>query len=1068
MGKGSQTTQTSNTSTTAPDSTAAGYYNNLLSSAQGVAATPYQSYTGELTAPVNAQQTAGIGGINAAANYAQPYIQQAAGLATAASTPLTQAQIQQYQSPYTQDVINATQAQFNNQNQQQQQQLTGNAIAQGALGGNRVGVAQAQLAGQQQLAQAPVLAGLANQGYQQGVQTALSQQQAQAQGAYSLGALGTAGQNAALTGAGAQVGAGTLQQSTQQAQDQAAYQQFLQQQAYPFQTTQWLAGIDTGVGSQLGGTSTSNGSTTGPAPSPFGQIAGLGLAAAGAFLKDGGAVRGFDMGGGIGGSPYGGSSGWVPSIGITAGHGAPSPQGGPNAPAQQQQMDPFKMASSAADLSKKLQGGFGFGSPMDIDSGGYGGSSGGFDLGTEGGITGGLGGLYASGGHVRGYDDGGSVAGFGDFIPQSGNLFSDQSPLDTAQWPTGPVNAPGPVVKGDQPSPLDTAAYPAGPSGAPGVVSPSILPDATPQAIPDTSKPIAGIEPATGTAPITPSLAGDRATPTQGYAANIANLSHAVKTVESGGNYQAIGPQTRTGDRAYGAYQVMGANIPQWTKEVLGQSLTPQQFLASTEAQDAVARAKLGQYTNKYGPEGAAKAWFAGEGGMNNPNATDALGTSVSSYGQKVMAALGQAPNQQAGLGDTTLPPNAQPVQYQGQKAAQSEQGPLGRLLSGVGINLSPAAKQAILSAGFGMMASRSPFAANAIGEGGLQGMKTYSESKAAEQSGALANRKIELEAQKLGNAADMAQKNLALHTKTAMDTADYHKGILEDRSTKSGYVKNADGTMSVIKGGPADPETISAVAKAKGSATDQPTLSDAAIKRGVEQMLAGDYSIKANLGRGKQGAANLTALENAMADEMDKRNMTGAQRAAVNSNFKAQTAAMKTAAVREANVSASVEEAKNTFPLALKASAAVPRTQFVPWNQLVQKVQAGTSNKELAQLYTATQGAITAYAQAMARTGVMTVDGRHAAEQLLKTATSQEAYEAILGQMAQEMKAAEAAPETVRHALMSRISGEAPPASQLQPSVAAPVTTSGFTGRTATGPNGQKMRETSDGKWVP
>lgn len=639
-------------------------------------------------------------------------------------------------------------------------------------------MAQAQLAGQQQLAQAPVLAGLANQGYQSGVQTALSQQQAQAQGAYSLGALGTAGQNAALTGAGAQVGAGTLQQSTQQAQDQTAYQQFLQQQAYPFQTTQWLAGIDTGVGSQLGGTSTSNGSTTSPAPSPFGQIAGLGLAAAGAFLKDGGAVRGFDTGGGIGGTPYAGSSGWVPSIGITAGHGAPSPQGGPNAPAQQQQMDPLKMASSAADLSKKLQGGFGFGTPMNIDSGGYAGT-GGFDLGTEGGVTGGLGGLYARGGHVRGYDDGGMVAGL--YVPTFDQRFNGSqdipSPLDTAQWPAGPVNAPGPIVKGDQPSPLDTAAYPAGPVGAPGIASPSIAPEATPQAIADTSKPIAGIaaEPATGTVPITPSLAGDKTAPTQGYAANIANLSHAVKTVESGGNYQAVGPQTRTGDRAYGAYQVMGANIPQWTKEVLGQSLTPQQFLASTEAQDAVARAKLGQYANKYGPEGAAKAWFAGEGGMNNPNATDALGTTVSNYGQKVMAALGQTPNQQtAGLGDATLPPNDKPTQYQGQKP-EVEQGPLGKLLSGVGINLSPAAKQAILSAGFGMMASRSPFAANAIGEGGLQGMKTYSESKAVEQSGALANRKVDFEAKKLSQAADQAAQRLALDTSKFTETQQQH-----------------------------------------------------------------------------------------------------------------------------------------------------------------------------------------------------------------------------------------------------------------------------------------------------
>jgi len=63
--------------------------------------------------------------------------------------------------------------------------------------------------------------------------------------------------------------------SAQQAQDQALYQQFLAQQGYPFQTTQWLAGIDTGVGSQMGGTST----TTGPPPNPWNTIAGLGATA---------------------------------------------------------------------------------------------------------------------------------------------------------------------------------------------------------------------------------------------------------------------------------------------------------------------------------------------------------------------------------------------------------------------------------------------------------------------------------------------------------------------------------------------------------------------------------------------------------------------------------------------------------------------------------------------------------------------------------------------------------------------------------------------------------------------
>lgn len=296
---------TTSTTNTSPNPVAGAAYTDLLSRAAGVASTPYQSYTGELVAPVNAQQTAGINNINQNAGFAQPYIQQAAGYANSAAQPLTAEDIARYSDPFTQQVIDATQSQFNNQNAQQQQGVIGNAAAQGALGGNRVGVAQAELAGQQQRAQAPIIAGLRSQGYNTGLNTAMNQQQQRAQAAYSLGNLGVAGQNAALTGANAQVGAGTLQQGTSQALDAAQYNQFLQSLAFPYQQTQWLSGIDTGVGSQLGGTS----QTTKPGPSALGQIAGLGLAGAGLFMGNPWMVGAGLGGSGVGGGGESGTSG---------------------------------------------------------------------------------------------------------------------------------------------------------------------------------------------------------------------------------------------------------------------------------------------------------------------------------------------------------------------------------------------------------------------------------------------------------------------------------------------------------------------------------------------------------------------------------------------------------------------------------------------------------------------------------------------------------------------------------------------------------------------------------------
>ena len=383
-------------------------YNQVFGQAQNVAATPNTQYPGQTVAGFSPDQSAGITAtenaygmaapyINTAAQYinnstaplapgVQPYVDQAtglynneaslagqagnyyqgqAGLANQATgyaglqgqmagqaaniyggltNGLSQDQIQRYQSPYTQDVINATQAQFNNQNAIQQNQLAGQAGTSGAFGGDRQGVAAGVLGGQQQLAQAPVIAGLENQGYSQALQEANQQQQVQAgaaqgilgagqgygaagqgllgagqglgaagagtlgqaqttgaagagvlgasgqllganqanawlnsQAGYGMANLGNAAQTSALTGANALLGVGGLEQQQGQALLNAPYQQYLAQQAYPFQSTGWLANIAEGLGGASGG----NSSTTSPGPSVGSQIAGAGLAGAG-------------------------------------------------------------------------------------------------------------------------------------------------------------------------------------------------------------------------------------------------------------------------------------------------------------------------------------------------------------------------------------------------------------------------------------------------------------------------------------------------------------------------------------------------------------------------------------------------------------------------------------------------------------------------------------------------------------------------------------------------------------------------------------------------------------------
>lgn len=132
----------------------------------------------------------------------------------------------------------------------------------------------------------------------------------------------------------------------------------------------------------------------------------------------------------------------------------------------------------------------------------------------------------------------------------------------------------------------------------------------------------------------------------------------AIAQQESGGDYGATGIWI-DGDRAYGKYQIMGNNVGNWTKEVLGTAMTPQQFLQNHKAQEQVARAKLWQAYRTYGsPRQAAMSWYGGAGAIENPY------PEVKQYGHDIMdrmRAMGYSANphaQAAGIGDVVLPSN--------------------------------------------------------------------------------------------------------------------------------------------------------------------------------------------------------------------------------------------------------------------------------------------------------------------------------------------------------------------------------------------------------------------------
>lgn len=84
---------------------------------------------------------------------------------------------------------------------------------------------------------------------------------------------------------------------------------------------------------------------------------------------------------------------------------------------------------------------------------------------------------------------------------------------------------------------------------------------------------------------------------------------NAIAGQESGGSYNAENSDTG----AYGKYQILPSNWPEWAEEAGIGADAPR----TPENQEIVARFKLGQYYDKYGARGAAIAWYGGEGALN-------------------------------------------------------------------------------------------------------------------------------------------------------------------------------------------------------------------------------------------------------------------------------------------------------------------------------------------------------------------------------------------------------------------------------------------------------------------
>jgi hypothetical protein len=288
---------TSMSQTTIPEY-AQPYVERMLGKAEAFTEAPYQAYGGERIAgftPMQEQafegaanlgparqlglgtQMAGISGLqslNAGQNYQNM-----------ATDPYSMAS---YMSPYVENALAPQMREAARQSAMQGQMDQAKAVQQGAFGGSRSAIVEAER--QRNLGQ------LQSDIYNKGLQSAYQQAQQAQQFGSSLGVQGAqaAGQAAATMGQlgqtqfgqqkdiiAAQQAAGSQQQALQQQQLQQKYQDFLTQKAYPQQNLAFMSDILRGA--PLGQQTQQQ--YTAAAPSFASQALGLGAAGVGAYMK---------------------------------------------------------------------------------------------------------------------------------------------------------------------------------------------------------------------------------------------------------------------------------------------------------------------------------------------------------------------------------------------------------------------------------------------------------------------------------------------------------------------------------------------------------------------------------------------------------------------------------------------------------------------------------------------------------------------------------------------------------------------------------------------------------------
>lgn len=234
-----------------------------------------------------------------------------------------------------------------------------------------------------------------------------------------------------------------------------------------------------------------------------------------------------------------------------------------------------------------------------------------------------------------------------------------------------------------------------------------------------------------------------------------------------------------------------------------------------------------------------------------------------------------------------------------------------------------------------------------------------------------------------------------------------------KDTDPSKPYVLGRGG--EIVQNGPDGKPVI--LHKNEDGGGDAASIDDKTAKLLAERVLMGDTKALTGLGRGAQGAANILKIHKLASDIAEEK---GLDAKGILSNVAQQAGLVSSAralGTKETHFGVAEKAMEESLPLAQAASDAVPRSDWIHLNKLVQMGQTEHSNPLLKRFLIATDTAAKDYARTINPTGALRESDIEYARKILSTADGPESYTAALDQLRMEAG--------VMHRAISRQKGE-------------------------------------------